>query len=51
MVLPETDVNDLPLFLVLGVEYYQKVLQKFFRVDGGIHNALQVIRIDVPLLH
>ncbi|MEL7585417.1 MAG: hypothetical protein AAGU19_01805 [Prolixibacteraceae bacterium] len=46
MTLPDRELYDLPLFLVLGVEFSRKVLQRFFNVDGGIHNALQIIRVD-----
>ncbi|MGV8091694.1 MAG: hypothetical protein AB2L24_07515 [Mangrovibacterium sp.] len=50
VVLPGTEINDLPLFLVLGVEFYRKALQKYFKLAGGIYNALQVIRVDVPVV-
>lgn len=49
MILPGREVCDLPFFLVLGVEFSRKVLQRFFRVDGGIHNALRIIRVDVAV--
>ncbi len=46
MTLSDRELYDLPFFLVLGVEFSRKVLQRFFSVDGGIHNALQIIRVD-----
>ena len=45
--LTEAGADDLPLFLTLGVAFSRKALHQFFRVDGGIHNALQIIRVDV----
>jgi len=46
MTLTDRELSDLPLFLVLGVEFSRKVLQRFFSVDGGIYNALRIIRVD-----
>jgi hypothetical protein len=42
----ESGAGNLPLFLTLGVAFSRKALHQFFRVDGDIHNALQIIAVD-----
>lgn len=49
MTLPGPEVCGLPFSLVLGVEFSRKALHQFFRIDGGIHNALRIIRVDAAV--
>jgi hypothetical protein len=40
--------STLPLFLALGVRFYQQVNNKFYPLNSGRHNALAIVLVDVP---
>lgn len=37
-----------PLFLVLGVTFYQYVNSKYYTLNNGAYNAVAIIQVDVP---
>jgi len=38
-----------PLFLVLGVEFYQEVNGTFYPLNSGSYNALAIVAVDGSL--
>jgi hypothetical protein len=37
-----------PLFLALGIRFYQQVNNKFYTLNNGAYNALCLVAVDVP---
>lgn len=35
-----------PLFLVLGINFYQEVNGSFYEMKNGSHNALQIVKVS-----
>lgn len=43
-----TPASTLPIFLVLGMEFYQEVNGVYYPLKNGSYNALQIVAIDLP---
>jgi hypothetical protein len=41
-----TPESDLPLFLVLGIEFYQEINGEMYPLKNGNHNPLSIIKVD-----
>jgi hypothetical protein len=36
------------LFIVLGIEFYQKFNGRFYPLNNGSANAVTIVRVDMP---
>lgn len=43
---PVTPASTHPIFLVLGIEFYQQVNGAFYSLKNGAFNALSIVKID-----
>jgi hypothetical protein len=40
-------VGSLPLFLLLGMEFFQEVNGRFYALRNGAYNALSIVNVNV----
>ena len=43
---PVTPASTKPLFLILGVEFYQKINGQMYPLKNGAYNPLSIVKVD-----